>query len=30
VIVLFEISIWLAVFMERRWETAWDESLEAP
>jgi len=30
VIVLFEISIWLAVLMERRWEHAWDESPELP
>jgi sec-independent protein translocase protein TatC len=28
VIILFELSIWLAVFFERRWERSWDESLE--
>jgi sec-independent protein translocase protein TatC len=25
VLILFEASIWLAVFMERRWERSWDE-----
>lgn len=28
-IVLFELSIWLAVFMERRWDRSYRESLEA-
>ena len=28
-ILLFELSIWLAVLMERRWERPYDESFEA-
>jgi Sec-independent protein secretion pathway component TatC len=28
-LVLFEASIWLSVFMERRWERGYEESLEA-
>ena len=24
-IILFEVSIWLSVFMERRWDRGWDE-----
>jgi sec-independent protein translocase protein TatC len=30
VILLFEVSIWLAVLLERRWERGWDESPETP
>jgi sec-independent protein translocase protein TatC len=30
IFILFEASIWLAVFFERRWESGWDESLETP
>jgi sec-independent protein translocase protein TatC len=29
-LVLYELSIWLAVLMERRWERSWHESLDAP
>lgn len=29
-LVLYELSIWLAVLMERRWDRAWHESLDAP
>jgi sec-independent protein translocase protein TatC len=29
-LVLYELSIWLAVLMERRWERRWYESLDAP
>ena len=28
-LLLFELSIWLAVLMERRWERPYDESFEA-
>jgi Sec-independent protein secretion pathway component TatC len=24
-VILFEMSIWLSVFMERRWDRGWDE-----
>jgi hypothetical protein len=24
-VLLFELSIWLSVFMEKRWERGWDE-----
>lgn len=30
VIILFEASIWLSVFMERRWAESWNESAETP
>ena len=26
-VLLFELSIWLSVLMERRWQRAWDEEL---
>ena len=29
-LVLYELSIWLAVLMERRWDRAWHESFDAP
>jgi sec-independent protein translocase protein TatC len=29
-LVLYELSIWLAVLMERRWDRAWHESLDSP
>jgi sec-independent protein translocase protein TatC len=29
-LVLYELSIWLAVLMERRWERSWRESFDAP
>jgi sec-independent protein translocase protein TatC len=29
-VLLFELSIWLSVFMERRWNRGWDEDLAEP
>ena len=29
-LLLFELSIWMSAFMERRWERSYNESLEAP
>jgi Sec-independent protein secretion pathway component TatC len=26
-LILFEMSIWLSVFMEKRWNRGWDEDL---
>jgi sec-independent protein translocase protein TatC len=28
-LILFELSIWLAVFFERRWETRWTDEAQA-